>query len=187
MTLSMVANLDKTIERQSTAIKILSVVAGSLFIASVAQIRLPLPFTPVPVTGQTFGVLFTAALLGKKWGPASVILYVLEGALGLPFFQGATSGLLVLVGPTAGYIWGFILGAILVSSLTAKGWGETYFKSLAMFTLGLIPIFALGLLWLGHLFGYDKVLAMGFYPFLMGAAYKTVLAATLLTTLKKQN
>src|SRR5690242_2913818 len=87
----------------------LLILLGSLFIAMLAQIEIRLPFTPVPITGQTFGVLLVGAALGSKRGATALLLYLIEGALGLPFFAGGASGLRILTGATAGYLIGFIV------------------------------------------------------------------------------
>ena len=90
------------------------IVAGSLLVAALAQIIIPLPFTPVPLTGQTFAVLLVGAALGSKRGLASMLLYIIEGALGFPFFAGGASGLHVLIGATAGYLVGFVAAAYVI-------------------------------------------------------------------------
>ena len=92
----------------------LLIVTGSIFVAICAQFVLYLPFSPVPITGQTFAVLLCGAVLGSRRGGLSLALYVLEGAIGLPVFAGSSGGIAVLFGPTAGYLAGFIPAAFLV-------------------------------------------------------------------------
>ena len=94
---------------------------GSLFVGICSQLAIYLPFSPVPITGQTFAVLFVGAILGSKKGGLSLALYILEGIIGLPVFAGGTSGMAVLFGPTAGYLIGFIPAAVLVGYLAEKG------------------------------------------------------------------
>jgi len=100
--------------------KLVLVLAGSALIALSAQVRFPLPFSPVPVTGQTFAVLLVAAALGRL-GLASVIAYLVEGAIGLPVFAGGAFGVATMVGPTGGYLIGFALAAALVGSAAERG------------------------------------------------------------------
>jgi len=100
--------------RASLLTDALLVVAGSLFVAALAQVSLPLPFTPVPITGQTFAVLLVGAVLGARRGAASLVLYLLEGSLGLPVFANGTNGLARLLGPTGGYLIGFVAAAWIV-------------------------------------------------------------------------
>ncbi|MFN3337582.1 MAG: biotin transporter BioY, partial [Thermomicrobium sp.] len=101
--------------RQSATLRLLAnvtlVVAGSLATALAARVSIPLPFTPVPITGQTFAVLLVGAVLGSRRGAASMALYVVQGLAGLPVFAGGKAGLAVLLGPTGGYLVGFIAAA----------------------------------------------------------------------------
>src|SRR5512139_60068 len=87
------------------------IVGAVLLLSALAQVEIPLPFTPVPITGQTFGVLLIGAALGSRRAAASLLLYITEGAAGLPFFAGGGSGLRTLSGPTAGYLLGFVIAA----------------------------------------------------------------------------
>src|SRR5512143_1882057 len=100
---------------------VLLVVGSSLFVAALAQIRIPLPFTPVPVTGQTLAVLVVGAALGARKGAASLLLYLLAGFAGLPVFSGGSAGGAVILGPTGGYLIGFIVAAYLIGVLSARG------------------------------------------------------------------
>src|SRR5213592_2880824 len=102
--------------RSRIAFDVISVVAGSLIVAGLAQVSIKLPFTPVPITGQTLGVLLVGASLGPMLGGASMLLYLAEGAIGLPFFAGGDHGasFLGFGAATGGYLWGFVLAAALV-------------------------------------------------------------------------
>ena len=102
----------------------LLVIAGSILIALTAQVSIPLPFTPVPVTGQTFGVLVVGMALGSRRGALAVIAYLMEGAMGAPVFAGGTGGAPILAGPTAGYLFGFVPAAFVTGYLAEKwlGW-----------------------------------------------------------------
>jgi len=98
------------------------VLGGSLLVAALAQVRIPLPFTPVPLTGQTFGVMLVGAGFGSRLGFLALLLYLLEGLLGLPFFNGGGSGLSHLTGPTGGYLLAFPLAAGLMGWFVER-WG----------------------------------------------------------------
>jgi biotin transport system substrate-specific component len=103
--------------QRTLAERFLILAIANLLLIACAQIRIPLPFTPVPITGQTFGVLFTGALLGSRYGTLVVIAYVVQGLTGLPVFAGLNGGIAVLFGPTGGYILGFIPAAFVVGWL----------------------------------------------------------------------
>lgn len=150
---------------------------SALFVAAFAQIRIPLPFTPVPLTGQTFAVLLVGAALGSKRGAASLALYTLMGALGLPFFAGGASGLAYLSGPTLGYLVGFVAAAYVVGLLAEKGLERSVRTSLVPFLIGTLIIYIFGAGWLTILFGAEQALALGVLPFLVGDAIKIALAA----------
>src|SRR5512145_737083 len=95
---------------------------GALFVAVLAQVKIPLPFTPVPLTGQTFAVLLVAAALGSKRGAASMALYIALGAFGLPVFAGGAAGLAYLSGATLGYLIGFVMAAYVIGLMAERGW-----------------------------------------------------------------
>jgi biotin transport system substrate-specific component len=161
-----------------------SVVAGSLLVAALAQLSISLPFTPVPVTGQTLGVLLVGASLGPVLGGASLLLYLAEGAVGLPFFAQGASGVDVLrvSSATGGYLWGFVVAAMLVGWLSRRGWDRSIRSSLGAMLLGEIVIFGLGLPWLMAALDVpaQKALEFGLYPFVIGDTVKLLLAAGLL-------
>jgi biotin transport system substrate-specific component len=157
---------------------ILLVVVGSLLIAALAQIEILLPFTPVPITGQTFGVLLVGAVLGSKRGAAALILYIMEGAFGLPFFAGGASGVGILVGATAGYLVGFVIAAYVVGLLAERGLERNVRTSLIPFFVGTLVIYLCGVAWLSVILGgVGKAIAAGVLPFLVGDAIKLVAAA----------
>jgi len=155
----------------------------------IAQIRIMLPWSPVPVTGQTFAVLLAGVLLGKRWGGISLAIYAGLGAVGIPWFTGWGSGLGYLGGPTGGYIIGFILAALFLGYFT-----DTYVRSrsfLSMLALMLVANFILiygpGLLqlglWLnlvkGEPVSFTTLLSMGALPFIAGDITKAVIAAAI--------
>jgi biotin transport system substrate-specific component len=150
---------------------------GALFVAALAQVRIPLPFTPVPLTGQTFAVLLVGAALGSKRGAASLALYTTMGALGLPFFAGGASGLAYMSGPTLGYLVGFLAAAYVVGLLAERGLERSVRTSLVPFLAGTLVIYIFGAGWLAILFGLEQALALGVLPFLIGDALKMGLAA----------
>jgi biotin transport system substrate-specific component len=158
-------------------------------IGAVAQIRIILPFSPVPITGQTFAVLLTAIFLGRWWGGISVAFYAGLGAAGVPWFAGLNGGLGYLAGPTGGYIIGFIFAALFLGHFT-----DTYISSrnfLSMLALMLFANFILiyvpGLLqlglWLnlvkGEPIAFTTLLGMGAVPFIVGDIIKIALAAAI--------
>ena len=157
------------------------VILGSLLVAALAQIEIILPFTPVPITGQTFGVLLIGTALGSKRGTASIILYITEGAFGLPFFAGGASGLGILTGATAGYLVGFVGAAYAVGWLAERGLERSVRTSLIPFIVGTVIIYICGTAWLSILFGsISKALTLGIVPFLFGDAVKLIAAALVL-------
>ena len=156
------------------------IIGGSLFIGLCAQVAVVVPFSPVPVTGQTFAVLMAGALLGRRRGALCVLAYIIEGAAGLGVFAMGRAGVGVLFGPTGGYLVGFVAGAYIVGLLAERGWDRRVGTTVLAMVLGNLALYAFGLLWLGCLIGVSGVLAVGLYPFLIGDALKIVLAAILL-------
>ena len=153
---------------------------GSLFIAVAAQLQIPLPFSPVPVTGQTFAVLLLAAIYGSKRGPAAVLTYLALGFSGLPVFAGGAFGAARLLGPTAGYLAGFLGAAWIVGSLSERGWDRRPWSAAASMIIGNLVIYAVGVAWLRMFVGWESVLTTGVLPFLAGDALKIALATLLL-------
>ncbi len=156
------------------------VVVASLFVAVCAQLEIRLPFTPVPLSGQTLGVLYAGVLLGSRRGAAAVALYLLEGASGLPVFSGGAAGFVHLLGPTGGYLAGFVAGAYAAGLLAERGWDRTPLKAFAAMLAGSLPIFALGLLGLSRFVPSETLLAQGLWPFLPGDLLKSAVSAGLL-------
>lgn len=156
------------------------ILGGSWLIALAAQLSIPLPFSPVPLTGQTFAVLLVGALLGRRLASLSVAAYLAQGLAGLPVFAGGTSGLGRLLGPTGGYLLGFWVAAYLVGYLAERGWTLQIKKTLLAMTLGNVAIYLCGVTHLSLFLGFEKALSAGFYPFLIGDAIKILLATLLL-------
>jgi biotin transporter BioY len=158
--------------QSSMTIDIGLVLAFSLLIGLLAHLVIPLPFTPVPVTGQTFGVLLTGAVLGSRLGTATLLAYVVEGTAGLPVFAAGTHG-----PATYGYLAGFVAAAFVVGWLVEHGWDRNAPRLLAAMVAGEVAIYVFGLLWLARFVPASKVLAFGLFPFLLGDAVKLVAAA----------
>ncbi len=161
---------------------IVLVLIGTLLVAAMAQVKIPLPFTPIPITGQTFAVLLVGASLGARRGVASLSLYVILGALGLPVYAGAAAGLSAFLGPTGGYLIGFIFAAYFVGRLAETGRDRRLSSALLVFLAGEVIIYMFGLPWLSLYVGVQKVLVTGFFPFLPGDLLKLVAAALALPT-----
>lgn len=158
------------------------VVGASIFIALMAQLTLYLPFSPVPVTGQTLAVLLVGALLGRKRGALAVLAYLTEGLSGMPVFAGGRAGAAALIGPTGGYLAGFVAAAFIVGWLAERGWDRHVFGAMAAMFIGNAAIYLTGLPWLAHFVGTSNALAAGLYPFIPGDVVKLLFAAMLLPT-----
>ena len=158
--------------------------AGSLLITICTQISLPL--FPVPMTLQTFAVFLIGLTYGWRLGGITVSLYLLEGAIGLPVFSGGKGGMIVFMGPTAGYLVGFLLAATACGWFAERGFDRSYFRLFLSLIVGNILIYTPGLFWLGTLIGWDKpVLEYGLYPFIGGDLLKIAMAVLLLPTVWK--
>lgn len=168
--------------KQSLTNNILLVLAGSVLIALSAQIAVPLPFTPVPVTGQTFAILVVGMALGARRGALAVMAYLMEGASGLPVFAGGTGGMAVLMGPTAGYLFGFIPAAFATGWLAEKGWDRNAISTALAMAIGNAIIYVPGLIVLGTMLNATPsvTLGYGFLPFYMGDLVKLALAAAVM-------
>jgi len=152
------------------------VVVFSAFVALTAQVSLPL--LPVPLTLQTLGVLFTGAVLGSKRGTLALLLYVAEGAIGLPVFAGGLSGIGVLIGPTGGYLVGFIVAAGVVGLLAERGWDRRLIGAALAMVVGNLVIYAFGVAWLTVVLGdLRTALVQGMLIFIIGDLIKVVIAA----------
>ena len=152
----------------------------NLVLIATAFISIELPFSPVPITGQTFGVLLIAMALGRTRAAGVVAAYLAEGALGLPVFASGKAGFAVFLGPTGGYLIGFLAAAFLLGYLADKGWDRRYLTSVLAMMIGTATIFLFGLSWLGQFTSTGNLLLMGLYPFLPGAVIKIALASILL-------
>ena len=161
------------------------VFGAALLIALSAQVRVPLPFSPVPVTGQTFVVLLLGALLGARRGASAALTYVTLGVIGLPVFAGGNGGPLALLGPTGGYLLGFVAAAYVTGWLIEREPHRRAIPVLLALLLGNLTVYACGLPWLAVFVGGKQVLALGFLPFLVGDLAKIVSATALLSIEKE--
>lgn len=158
------------------------VLGGAAFVGLAAQIVVPLPFTPVPVTGQTFAVLLAGAALGTVRGLLSMLVYLVAGMAGVPWFaSGSTAYSEGALTPSFGYIVGFVLAGALVGKLAERGWTRTPLRTAGAMVLGNVVIYAVGVTWLKMALGVSWALSFeyGLTPFLGGDVLKIVLAAGL--------
>lgn len=151
-----------------------------MLIALAAQVAIPIAFSPVPITGQTLGVLLVGALLGSKRGSLAVLAYLAEGLAGWPVFAAGGAGPSRLLGPTGGYLLGFVAAAYVTGWLAERGWGRRAGYAFAAMLAGNALIYVFGLLWLRRYIGDERLLTAGFYPFVVGDLLKAALAAGLL-------
>lgn len=164
---------------------VLLVLGMSLALALSAQIAIPLPFSPVPVTLQTLVVLLAGAVLGSRLGTLSVLAYLSEGALGLPFFAKGGAGLTYFRGVTAGYLLGFIVAAFVVGLLIERGLGRKFSTTVLAMGIGNIILYCFGLPWLATVLNISlsKTMILGLVPFIPGDLYKMGIASVLLPAL----
>lgn len=156
----------------------------TVLIALSAQVAIPLPFTPVPLTLQTLTVLLTGALLGSRLGAVTLLAYLAEGLAGLPVFAGGLNawsassipGVPVIMGPTLGYLIGFVFAAALVGFLAERGWDRRWWTTCLAMLLGNLVIYAFGVGWLSTIAGLTIAVAKGLIPFLIGDAIKIAAA-----------
>lgn len=174
------ANVIWPAKSNTMARNIFLAVAGSLLLWVSAKIQIP--FYPVPMTMQTFVVLGLGAAFGWRLAMATVVLYLVEGAAGLPVFSGTPEkglGLAYMAGPTAGYLVGFVAASGLVGWLAQKGADKNVFAMFAVMLLGSAVIYLFGFTWLANLIGTEKAWIYGVMPFLYGDLLKSALAAAL--------
>ena len=161
--------------------------------------KISVPFYPVPMTMQTFIVLLCGVIPGPKFGFITLSLYFFEGAIGLPVFQGTPEkglGITYIMGPTGGYLIGFVISAFLAGSLLSKTMGfnkkflikhnknENLFSVFIKLSIALFPIYLFGLIWLGVVLGWDKpILELGLYPFILGEFFKITLLSFIICKL----
>ncbi|CAN5657256.1 biotin transporter BioY [soil metagenome] len=171
------------------AFRVSCAVAGSLLVAGLAQISFVLPFTPVPITGQTFGVLLVGAAYGPGLGAATLGLYLVWAAIGLPVLAPEADGshrggleVLQLASATGGYLWGFVAAAAITGWLAARGWDRSVRSSISAMLLGSIAIYVFGVSWLMAALdvALQQGIELGLAPFVIGDMLKLLAAAATL-------
>ena len=176
--------LVKTISHNKLTKSLLIVILGSILLTISAKIKIP--FYPVPMTMQTFVVLFLGISFGYKIGVATVILYLLEGIIGLPVFSNSPEkglGIAYFVGPTMGYLIGFVFASFLAGYLK---YNSNFVFTFIKLTLTTSIIYILGVLWLGNLIGWEKpILQLGVFPFLLAELFKILLLTLLVKKILK--
>ena len=158
--------------------------AGTLILYLSAKIQVP--FYPVPMTLQTLAVLLIATLGGLRLGTMTIVLYLAEGAVGLPVFAGG-GGLAYMVGPTGGYLCGFALAGLVLGYGVQRGWAQSFSACLLLMLVAMTLIYLLGFLWLGNFIGYEKAFYGGVTPFILGDILKILLAALSIRILRSEN
>lgn len=161
----------------SLLLKAVIVLAGTALLTVSAKVQVP--FWPVPMTMQTFAVLFIGAALGSRLGGATVLAYLAQGAVGLPVFA-TGAGVAYMAGPTGGYLLGFLVAAVAVGYLANRDNDHGVVRTLFAFAIGEVLIFALGAAWLASFIGVEKAIAAGVTPFLLAEGLKIALACAAL-------
>ena len=169
-------------EHFSQLTNFVTVVICSLLLILSAKIKVDL--YPVPMTLQPLAVLMIAMLCGRNISVSAVSLYLFQGMIGLPVFAYG-GGLPYLLGPTGGFLFGFLLASIIIGELADRGWGKYLFKSVIAMLIGLLVIYTCGVLQLSFLKGFDFAIINGLKPFIVGDLYKLILAALLLPQIWK--
>lgn len=173
--------VDKTTKKLWASI--VAVTGGVVALSLLAQVAIPLPWTPVPITGQTFGIMLMAMLWGRKLGTATITMYLLVGAMGLPVFAQARSGF--AWGPTMGYLLGMWVAAVAMGVLADRGWATSFWKCIGLCAIGTVCIFSLGLIVLSQFMPSGYWMA-GFLPFMPGNVIKSVAASAIASRLNRK-
>jgi biotin transport system substrate-specific component len=183
----MEAVLNREIITSKVACRVLGILAFVVLTCLGGFVRIPLPFTPVPVTLQTFFVLLSAVCLGASIGTVAQSSYLFLGLAGLPVFTAAGSGLLYILGPTGGYLFGFVLAAYLLGK-AIKYSGNRLLVNFAFIFIASLVILFCGIIWLRLTLGYplSKLMVIGFLPFLYADLLKSLAVALIYTKLKSR-
>lgn len=156
------------------------VIFGSIFFAMLAQVAIPLPFTSVPMSLQTFGVALLAIFLGKRQAPLALMAYLMQATMGLPVLAGGVMNPFWMIGPNAGYLAAFVLASYLVAKLLEKHTQNSIVKTWLLFSVNETVVLCIGTAWLALFVGMENAFYMGFIPFVPGALLKITLASSLL-------
>lgn len=157
--------------------QIIAVMSGVALLSCLAQVAIPLPWTPVPITGQTFGVALIGLHWGRRLGLLTVISYLALGSFGLPIFAAASSGL--ILGPTLGYLIGMVFAVGIIGTLADLGWNQKWWTAYLACLCGSFVIFSCGLFVLSYFVSQESLLSAGLYPFVAGDQIKSLTAAGL--------
>ena len=162
-------------------LNVFMILIGSLSIGILAQASIPIPFSPVPITGQTIGVVLIGSLLGKNQGALSIMLYLMEGSLGLPVFANMQAGAHILIGPTGGYLFSFIIAAFLMGYFKEKGFTTSPINCFLACFVSTTIILLIGSFYLSIMIGdINKGFYIGFYPFLVGDIIKSFICTIII-------
>tara|TARA_B100001059_G_scaffold119505_1_gene119734 strand:+ start:146 stop:736 length:591 start_codon:yes stop_codon:yes gene_type:complete len=173
---------DKNIEKFSFVTTLFTIFTCSILLILSAKIKVDL--YPVPMTLQPLAVLMIAMLCGRNIAVASVSLYLFQGIIGLPVFAYG-GGLIYLMGPTGGFLFGFLISSLIVGEFADRGWGQSIFKSIFSMLVGMFIIYCFGIIQLSVIKGFDFAIINGLKPFIIGDFYKLLLAALLLPQIWK--
>jgi biotin transport system substrate-specific component len=186
MSISSTATLRGALITRSTATtKIALIAGGAAFLALMAQIAVPVPGSPVPVTGQTLGALLLGSAYGASLGFTTFATYLLVGFLGAPVFASGAHGLSRITGATGGYLAGMLLASLLTGYLAGRKWDQRISTVIPTMLLGDVVIFSAGLFWLHHSIHatWATTFKLGFTPFILGEVIKIAIASTTMPTL----
>ena len=173
---------DKNIDKFSFVTTLFTIFTCSFLLILSAKIKVDL--YPVPMTLQPLAVLMIAMLCGRNIAVASVSIYLFQGIIGFPVFAYG-GGLIYLMGPTGGFLFGFLIASIIVGELADRGWGKFLFKSILSMLIGMLIIYFFGIVQLSAIKGFDFAIINGLKPFIIGDFYKLLLAALLLPQIWK--
>ena len=173
------------ITRSTVSTQIALVVGGTAFLALMAQIAVPVPGSPVPVTGQTLGALLLGSAYGASLGFTTFATYLLVGFVGAPVFASGAHGLSRITGATGGYLVGMLLASLITGYLAGRKWDQKIFTVIPTMLIGDVVIFSAGLLWLHHSLhvSWATTLKFGFTPFILGEVIKIAIASTAMPTI----
>ena len=147
--------------------------------------RITNPLQPIPITGQTLGVLFTGIILGRKRALLAMLTYIAMGFIGFPVFANGGFGIATLMGPSGGYLLGFIPATYIMGYCGERGWYNKPLLAIFAIILGTAAIFSFGILWLAHFTGWHMVIQTGMIPFLPGALFKGMIVLAVIPILRK--
>jgi len=162
-------------------VDVLAIMSGVLLLVGSSYVALPLSWTPVPITLQTFVIFLLGACLGSKRGTLAVLLYLIEGVYGMPFFASGGAGWGAILGPTGGYLVGFGIATFCIGWLLEKGCRKQFLTTGMAMLLGLGIIYTCGTLWLALFVGFPSAIMLGMVPFFAADLIKLIMAATLVS------